>query len=72
MDVPLNSTETDLTHTLPDLQHQLFLIGFHGRLYFAPLEEIKGGLHNVLDIGTGTGIWAIDFGVLFPIVKPLF
>lgn len=40
----------------------MFLIGFHGKLYFAPLKEMKGGLQNVLDIGTGTGIWAIDFG----------
>ena len=29
----------------------------------APIEEIPGGVRNVLDIGTGTGIWAIDFGM---------
>jgi ribosomal protein L11 methylase PrmA len=36
---------------------------FDGKLHIAPIEEIKGGIHNVLDIGTGTGIWAIDFGI---------
>jgi len=30
----------------------------YGRLHLAPLREPK----NALDIGTGTGIWAIDFG----------
>jgi len=27
---------------------------------------MPGGIHNVLDIATGTGIWAIDFANLFP------
>jgi hypothetical protein len=50
--------------TLPDLQHHLFLLTLDGELYNAPLKDLSGGLHNVLDIGTGTGIWAIDFGKL--------
>jgi methylase of polypeptide subunit release factors len=33
-----------------------------GKLYFAPIESPK----RVLDIGTGTGIWAMDFGDEFP------
>ena len=37
-----------------------------GSLYLAPLENIPGGLHNVLDIATGTGIWAIEFAHKFP------
>jgi len=44
------------------LQHHLFTLTFDGKLHVAPIEELKGGIHNVLDIGTGTGIWAIDFG----------
>jgi hypothetical protein len=52
-----------------DLQHHLFTLTFNGKLHIAPLEEIKGGIHNVLDIGTGTGIWAIDFGIEFFYVK---
>jgi hypothetical protein len=47
---------------ITDLQHHLFTLTFDGKLHIAPIEELKGGLHNVLDIGTGTGIWAIDFG----------
>jgi ubiquinone/menaquinone biosynthesis C-methylase UbiE len=42
-----------------DLQHQLFLLTLHEKLHLAPLGE---NVHNVLDIATGTGIWAIDFG----------
>jgi methylase of polypeptide subunit release factors len=47
---------------ITDLQHHLFTLTFDGKLHIAPIEELKGGIHNVLDIGTGTGIWAIDFG----------
>jgi hypothetical protein len=46
-----------------DLQHHLFLLTFDGKLCLAPIEEMKGGIHNVIDIATGTGIWAIDFGL---------
>jgi SAM-dependent methyltransferase len=49
-----------------DLQHHLFLLTFDGKLALAPIEEMPGGIHNVLDIGTGTGIWAIDFASAFP------
>jgi hypothetical protein len=42
-----------------DIQHQLFLLTFHNKLYLAPISD---DVQNVLDIGTGTGIWAIDFG----------
>lgn len=42
-----------------DLQHHLFLLTLDGQLHIAPLPP---ALHNVLDIGTGTGIWATEFG----------
>ncbi len=32
-----------------------------GKLFFAPLKEET--LKRALDIGTGTGIWAIEFGI---------
>ncbi|KAK1537032.1 methyltransferase domain-containing protein [Colletotrichum costaricense] len=35
-----------------------------GKLYLAPIEQSK--THRILDIGTGTGIWAIEMGDLFP------
>ncbi|KAJ4196191.1 hypothetical protein NW759_016423 [Fusarium solani] len=44
-----------------DLQHNLFLLTFGNKLGLSPpnLPEFKTG--RVLDLGTGTGIWAIDF-----------
>ncbi|KAF1991867.1 S-adenosyl-L-methionine-dependent methyltransferase [Aulographum hederae CBS 113979] len=39
------------------LQHHLFTICFENSLYFAPIRDPQ----TCLDIGTGTGIWAIDF-----------
>ncbi|RSL68612.1 hypothetical protein CEP54_002646 [Fusarium duplospermum] len=41
-----------------DIQHHLFALTFEGRLHAAPLTQ---PLRRVLDAGTGTGIWAIDF-----------
>ncbi len=55
-------TVTEIVLNKADLQHHLFTLTFDGKLHIAPIEELKGGIHNVLDIGTGTGIWAIDFG----------
>lgn len=45
----------------PDLQHALFLRTFNDNLGFAPPNNPNADVKNVLDIGTGTGIWAIDF-----------
>ena len=42
------------------------LLTLDGKLHVAPIENMAGGLHNVLDIATGTGNWAIDFGGLRP------
>jgi hypothetical protein len=39
-----------------DLKHHLFLLTLDGKLALAPIEEMPGGIHNVLDIGTGTRI----------------
>jgi ubiquinone/menaquinone biosynthesis C-methylase UbiE len=41
------------------MQHHLWFMTLYDQLFLAP---IKPNPHNVLDIGTGTGIWAIDFG----------
>ncbi|KAI1080841.1 S-adenosyl-L-methionine-dependent methyltransferase [Whalleya microplaca] len=46
-----------------DLQHQLFTVAAGGRLNVAPLPANPG---RVLDIATGTGIWAIDFALQHP------
>ena len=59
-DLPNDEIESDRL----DLQHQVFFLTFHGELSRAPLEEAR--LHEVLDVGTGTGIWAIDFADAHP------
>ncbi|KAF2461741.1 S-adenosyl-L-methionine-dependent methyltransferase [Lineolata rhizophorae] len=41
-----------------DLQHHLFRLTVGGALHLAPLPP---NVHDVLDVGTGTGIWAIEF-----------
>ena len=35
----------------------------NGKLFFAPIGDNPG---RILDIGTGTGIWAIDVGDEYP------
>lgn len=41
-----------------DLLHHVYLLALGGELTMAPLSE---DIRRVLDFGTGTGIWAIDF-----------
>ena len=38
---------------------------FGGKLFLAPIKSPK----RVLDLGTGTGIWAIDIADMFPEAK---
>lgn len=45
-----------------DLQHHLLRITYANKLFFAPLVNPR----RVLDVGTGTGIWAVDFADDFP------
>ncbi|KAK3326204.1 S-adenosyl-L-methionine-dependent methyltransferase [Apodospora peruviana] len=45
-----------------DLQHHLWYLTFDGKLGFAPPNEPGAKPERVLDAGTGTGIWAIDYG----------
>lgn len=40
----------------------MFTLTFDNKLHLAPL--IPGQVKRVLDAGTGTGIWAVDFGAL--------
>ncbi|GKU02940.1 unnamed protein product [Fusarium langsethiae] len=44
-----------------DLQHNLFLLTLDDMLGLAPPNEPDSKAKHVLDIGTGTGIWAIDY-----------
>ncbi|KAL0942984.1 umta methyltransferase family protein [Colletotrichum truncatum] len=47
-----------------DMAHALITKVIGNKLYLAPIESHK--LHRILDIGTGTGIWAIEAGDMFP------
>ncbi|KAI3529326.1 TAM domain methyltransferase [Colletotrichum abscissum] len=49
-----------------DLQHNLFILTFDDRLATAPPNEPDAKVGKVLDVGTGSGIWAIDFGEEHP------
>ncbi|RKK75404.1 hypothetical protein BFJ71_g17124 [Fusarium oxysporum] len=44
-----------------DLQHHLFLRTFDNNLGLAPPNLPGSNVERVLDVGTGTGIWAIEF-----------
>lgn len=46
----------------PDLQHAISLKLLDGKLHLAPLKDPQ----KVLDVGTGTGVWAIDFSEEYP------
>ncbi|KAK7433047.1 hypothetical protein QQZ08_000520 [Neonectria magnoliae] len=46
-----------------DINHHVLTLVLDGALYLAPLfKDIK----KAVDIGTGTGVWAIDFADAFP------
>ncbi|TQN65883.1 Secondary metabolism regulator LAE1, partial [Colletotrichum shisoi] len=50
--------------TIIDVQHNMFLLSFDNKLGTAP-PNIRGSnveVKRVLDVGTGTGIWAMEFG----------
>ncbi|MCJ1300074.1 hypothetical protein MMC08_002868 [Hypocenomyce scalaris] len=57
---PFPNDESELDRL--DLQHHLMTMLFCGKLHLAPLKEPK----KILDLGTGTGIWAIDMADLYP------
>ncbi|TPX24833.1 hypothetical protein DIZ76_010277 [Coccidioides immitis] len=46
-----------------DMIHHMLLTAIEGKLFLAP---ISSGVKKVIDLGTGTGIWAIDFGEKYP------
>ncbi|KAK4124828.1 S-adenosyl-L-methionine-dependent methyltransferase [Parathielavia appendiculata] len=57
-----NFPNDDVEQQREDMKHTMVKL-LCGQLYFAPIGEHP---HEILDIGTGTGIWAIEMGDLFP------
>ncbi|EFX05906.1 methyltransferase type 11 [Grosmannia clavigera kw1407] len=53
----------DAQNTMLDIQHHVFTLVLDGKLYLAPLPE---EINKVLDIGTGTGLWVLDFADQHP------
>ncbi|KAJ2904068.1 hypothetical protein MKZ38_008879 [Zalerion maritima] len=58
-----SKSKIGLQTKIKDLQHALFVLTTQGRLHLAPIGH---DVQNVLDIGTGTGIWSIEFAQEFP------
>ncbi|OCL03195.1 S-adenosyl-L-methionine-dependent methyltransferase [Glonium stellatum] len=46
-----------------DIAHALFTIAIEGKLHLSPKPPSPS---RILDIGTGTGIWAIEAGDMYP------
>ncbi|KAI3545022.1 hypothetical protein CSPX01_05228 [Colletotrichum filicis] len=49
-----------------DQQHEIFIYTLDGKLGLAPPCKPDSKVGRVLDVGTGTGVWAVDFGDLHP------
>ncbi|KAK0707721.1 S-adenosyl-L-methionine-dependent methyltransferase [Lasiosphaeris hirsuta] len=54
------------THSAGMLQHALSLLTLDGDLCLSPN---KADAKRVLDVGTGTGVWAIDYATAYPEAK---
>ncbi|KAK2480280.1 hypothetical protein H9L39_09654 [Fusarium oxysporum f. sp. albedinis] len=50
-----------------DMNHHCLTLGLGGKLYLAPIDKDK--ITKAIDIGTGTGIWALDFADEHPNVE---
>ncbi|KXH66342.1 UMTA methyltransferase [Colletotrichum salicis] len=46
-----------------DMTHAMMVKAIKNRLFLAPLEKEK--IQQILDVGTGTGIWAVEIGDIF-------
>ncbi|KAF8525681.1 S-adenosyl-L-methionine-dependent methyltransferase [Trichophaea hybrida] len=56
--IPADELEKDRL----DITHEIFRLTLDGKLHRAPLKDP----HRILDVGTGTGIWAIDMADEYP------
>ncbi|KAK3945710.1 Phosphoethanolamine N-methyltransferase [Diplogelasinospora grovesii] len=49
-----------------DMKHTMSLMLCRGSYFYSPVEQILRNGGEVLDLGTGTGIWAIEVGDRYP------
>lgn len=56
--IPNDESESDRL----DMMHEMMLVMLHRKLFLAPIGSSP---QRVLDLGTGTGIWVVDFGNAF-------
>lgn len=61
---PIPNDDAELSRE--DMKHAMLLELLDGQISFAPLGKSP---QNILDIGTGTGIWVIDAGDRWPMAR---
>ncbi|CZR56285.1 related to methyltransferase [Phialocephala subalpina] len=67
----LPNDEVNVEIILDDnLQHHIYSLAYKGKLFLCPIDK-DYTIHRVLDVGTGTGIWAIDYADEHPESKVL-
>lgn len=67
--MPIDEKEMDRN----DLQHHKYTLLLKDQLYIAPFpaDQLLASSSRVLDLGTGTGIWAIEMADKFPSTEVL-
>ena len=58
---PIPNDDDELSRE--DMKHAMLMELTDGRLFYAPIDDNP---QSILDIGTGTGIWAIEVGDQYP------
>ncbi|KAF4967205.1 hypothetical protein FSARC_5212 [Fusarium sarcochroum] len=66
IDLESRVSNDDQSNEALDINHHVLTLMYDGELYKAPLKK---DIQVAVDIGTGTGIWAMDFADEFPNAK---